>query len=105
MFSEQFAWGFPPEPYALDAHLRLLGTCDADAAWMIAGLGVDVEPLAADAIARGGHLRVGLEDAHLGTDRTNLALVESAARLVRRAGSQPASAAEVRAAVAEADAP
>ena len=103
MFSDQFAWGFPPEPYALDAHVRLLGACDASAAWMIAGLGVDVEPLAAETIARGGHVRVGLEDARLGTDRTNLALVEAMVRTVRRAGSEPARAAEVRAALADAE--
>jgi 3-keto-5-aminohexanoate cleavage enzyme len=100
MFTDQFAWGFPPEPYALEAHLRLLGACDAAASWMIAGLGVDVEPLAAEAIARGGHVRVGLEDARFGTERTNVELVEAAARLVERAGSRPASAAEVRAAAA-----
>jgi 3-keto-5-aminohexanoate cleavage enzyme len=103
MFSDQFAWGFPPEAYALDTHIRLLGACDAAAAWMIAGLGVDVEPLAAEAIARGGHVRTGLEDARLGTERTNLELVETMARLVQRAGSRPASAAEVRAALAGPD--
>ena len=42
MFSETFAWGFPPKPHHLDAHIRLLEEEDAGAPWMAAGLGVDV---------------------------------------------------------------
>jgi len=34
---------------------------------MISGLGVDVSPLIGEAVARGGHIRVGLEDALLDT--------------------------------------
>lgn len=39
MFSDQFAWGFPPKLYALDAHLRLLDEVAPGAPWMVAGLG------------------------------------------------------------------
>ena len=96
MFSEQFAFGFPPEPYALAAHLALLEQEAGPAPWMIAGLGADIRPLIGEAVARGGHVRVGLEDARLGTTISNLVMVEQAVRMVRDHGAEPASAAELR---------
>jgi 3-keto-5-aminohexanoate cleavage enzyme len=103
MFSEKFAFGFPPRPYALAAHLALLEQEAASAPWMIAGLSADVRPLIAETVARGGHVRVGLEDAPLGTPMTNLAWVEEAVRLVRQSGGEPASGADVRQALGELD--
>ena len=99
MFSQSFAFGFPPKPYALAAHVALLQELDPSAPWMIAGLSVDVRPLIAETVARGGHVRVGLEDAPLGTQTGNVAWVEEAVRLVRENGGEPATAAEVRAAL------
>jgi 3-keto-5-aminohexanoate cleavage enzyme len=96
MFSEQFAFCFPPKPYGLEALVRLTRDEAPGAPWMISGLGVDVTPLIGEAVARGGHVRVGLEDALLGSTATNLALVEEAVRLVRAHGGEPATAAEVR---------
>jgi uncharacterized protein (DUF849 family) len=64
---------------------------------MVAGLGVDVRALFAPAVARGGHVRVGLEDAPFGCGRSNGDLVEEAVRLVAAAGGEPATAADVRA--------
>ena len=100
MFSETFAFGFPPKPYALAAHLALLEDEAASAPWMIAGLAADVRPLIGETVARGGHVRVGLEDAPLGTTMGNLAWVEEAVRLVRESGGVPASGADVRHALA-----
>ena len=100
MFSEKFAFGFPAKSYALAAHLSLLEDTMPSAPWMIAGLAVDVRPLIAETVARGGHVRVGLEDAPLGTTMTNLAWVEDAVRLVRENGAEPASGADVRQALA-----
>jgi 3-keto-5-aminohexanoate cleavage enzyme len=99
MFSQSFAFGFPPKPYALAAHVALLQELDASAPWMIAGLSVDVRPLIAETVARGGHVRVGLEDAPLGTQTGNVAWVEDAVRLVHEHGGEPATAADVRAAL------
>jgi len=96
MFSERFAFGFPPRPYALAAHLALLEEEAASAPWMIAGLWADVRPLIPETVARGGHVRVGLEDAPLGSTMSNLAWVEEAVRLVRASGGEPASGADVR---------
>jgi len=100
MFSETFAYGFPPKPYALAAHLALLAEEAPGAPWIIAGLGVDIRPLIPETIRRGGHIRVGLEDAPFGTTQTNVALVEDAARLIRANGAEPATAAEMRAGLA-----
>src|SRR4051812_3040519 len=95
MFSRQFAFGFPPKPYALAAHVALLEEEAGSAPWMIAGLGVDIRPLIGEAVTKGGHIRVGLEDAPLGIGTSNLALVEEAVRMVREHGAEPASSAEV----------
>jgi len=100
MLSDGFGFGFPPRAYALDAYLALLEECDPGAPWMLAGLDVDILPLAGEAIRRGGHLRVGLEDARFGETRGNAELVALAAEAVRAEGHRPATAAEVRAALA-----
>ena len=97
MFSDEFAWGFPPNPAYLEAHLQLLSELAPGAPWMVAGLGVDIRPLITPAVARGGHVRVGLEDAPWGTSLTNQQWVGEATRLIRGSHREPATAAEVRA--------
>jgi 3-keto-5-aminohexanoate cleavage enzyme len=96
MFSDTFAFGFPPRPWALAAHCALLNEATPGAPWMIAGLGVDIRPLIGEAVGRGGHVRVGLEDAPFGCTSTNVALIEEAVRLARAAGGEPATVAEMR---------
>ncbi|HZP75157.1 MAG TPA: 3-keto-5-aminohexanoate cleavage protein [Pseudolabrys sp.] len=96
MFSDTFSFGFAPRDYALDAYLALLNDTAPGAPWMIAGLGVDIRPLVPHALARGGHIRVGLEDAPFGTELSNIAWVEEAVSLVSAAGERPATAAEIR---------
>ena len=96
MFSDEFAWGFPPRQKYLDIHLDLLAETAPGAPWMIAGLGVDITPLIPHTVARGGHIRVGLEDALWGNPQTNEALVKDAVTRVRAAGGEPATKAEVR---------
>ncbi len=98
MFSEGYAWGFPPKPYGLEAHLALLADCAPGAPVMIAGLGLDIRPLIPAAVARGVHVRVGLEDAPLGDPRSNAQCVEEAAKLVMAEGGEPATAKQIRAA-------
>jgi uncharacterized protein (DUF849 family) len=103
MFSDEFAWGFPPRSYALRAYLALLAEVAPDAPWMIAGLGVDIGPLIDEALAFGGHVRVGLEDARFGTKVSNRDLVEEVAAKVRAGGREPATAAEIREALKQVD--
>jgi hypothetical protein len=95
MFSETFAVGFPPKPYALAAYLALLEEVADRAPWMIAGFAANVAPLIAETVARGGHVRVGLEDAPLRSEKSNVSWVEDAVRLVRQHGGEPASKEEV----------
>jgi 3-keto-5-aminohexanoate cleavage enzyme len=100
MFSEKFALGFPPKPYALSAHLALLEEETGAVPWMVAGICAVIRPLIGEAVARGGHIRIGLEDAPLGTPAGNPALVEEAVQIVRSFGAEPASAADLRLALA-----
>jgi uncharacterized protein (DUF849 family) len=98
MFSQGWRFGFPPAEYALEAYLRLLADEAPGAPWMAAGLAVDLLGLAEATVRRGGHLRVGLEDAPLGSTRTNH-WVRAGRRAIERAGGELASAADVRAAL------
>ncbi len=100
MFSDGIAFGFPPRRYALDAYLALMAEAAPGAQWMIAGLMTDLAPIIDATVVNGGHVRAGLEDAPLGTDRSNAQLVEEAAERIARAGGHLANAAEIRAALA-----
>ena len=99
MFSDTLPFGFPPSGYALEAYLRLLADEAPGAPWMVAGLAVDVLPLIALTVERRGHVRVGLEDAPLGSARSNLEWVRAGRRAIEAAGGRLASSAEVRSAL------
>ena len=101
MFCETMAAGFPPRPYGLAAYLALLDEEAPGAPWMLAGVSADVRPLIGETVKRGGHVRVGLEDAPLGTRATNLEMVEEAIKMVRDHGGEPATPAEMRQALAK----
>ncbi|WP_418320841.1 3-keto-5-aminohexanoate cleavage protein [Piscinibacter sakaiensis] len=96
MFSQHIAFGFPPADWALDAYLKLLEQEQPGAPWMVAGLGVELGELVPAAVERGGHVRVGLEDAPMGCTQDNVALVQQARRRIEQAGGKLASAAQVR---------
>jgi len=96
MFSQHIAFGFPPNDWALDAYLRLLAQEQPGAPWMVAGLGVELGDLMEHAVARGGHVRVGLEDAPMGCPHDNLALLRQARQRIESAGGTLATAGQVR---------
>jgi 3-keto-5-aminohexanoate cleavage enzyme len=100
MFSSGYTFSFPPEDYALTAYLKLLDQVAPGAQWMIAGLQVDMMPMIPRAVAEGGHVRVGLEDAPYGSELSNLQLVELAAQRIIAAGGDLATATQVRVAIA-----
>lgn len=97
MFSQHIAFGFPPAGWALDAYLQLLEIEQPGAPWMIAGLGVELGDLMRRAVQRGGHVRVGLEDAPMGCTQGNASLVREARTRIETAGGRLADAAAVRA--------
>lgn len=95
-FGGRLEFGLPPTRAALDAYLELLEPSGLP--WSAAVLGGDVlaDGFAELVLARGGHLRVGLEDyAGHGTP-SNLELVIAAVALLERRGLRPATPAEAR---------
>lgn len=92
-----YAFGLRPTEAALDAYLELLD--GKPIPWAVAVFGDDVVGcgMADRALARGGHLRVGLED-YGGADRpSNVELVERAVAAIEAAGKRPASPEEAAA--------
>ncbi len=90
-------FGLPPTVAALDAYLELLdGT---GLTWAVSAVGDDVTktPAGAAALARGGHLHIGLE--FFGGDRTptNVELVEEAVAACAAAGRPVADSVEAAA--------
>ncbi|MGJ3627292.1 3-keto-5-aminohexanoate cleavage protein [Sphingomonas sp. MMS24-JH45] len=87
-------FGLPPTARALDAYLELLE--GADLPWAVAAIGDDVVEtgLAALAIARGGHVRVGLEDFGGERQHHNLDLIAQVVALARAAGRPVATIGE-----------
>lgn len=100
-FGGELEFGLPPTERALEAYVEMLEPSGLP--WSVAVLGGDVlgSGLAELALARGGHVRVGLEDwagPRTGTDApTNRELVDAAVALLHRVGRRPATPAEARA--------
>lgn len=88
-------FGLPPTVASLDAYLGMLeGT---GLPWLVAALGGDIiaSGLAAVAIERGGHVRVGLEDFANGTRTpSNVEMVKEVVALAAKQGRPVASCAE-----------
>jgi 3-keto-5-aminohexanoate cleavage enzyme len=87
----------PGIPDTVDAIVAEGIACAGAGACIVHVLGVDIRPLIPETVRKGGHVRVGLEDAPFGCTMTNLALVEEAAKLIRANGGEPATVAEMRA--------
>ena len=96
MFSDRLSFGFPPRVWAIDAYLALLQELDGDAAWMVAGLGALIEPLIPEIVCRGGHVRVGLEDAPFGHPVGNVEQVAQARSRIEAAGASLATPSQIR---------
>jgi uncharacterized protein (DUF849 family) len=98
MFSDGMTFGMPPREYALRAYLSLLEDFAPGADWMVAGYMVDPMPLIPALVASRGHVRVGLEDAPLRSERSNAQWVAHAVAAIASAGGELATATELRAA-------
>jgi len=89
-------FGLPATLPGLEAYLAMLE--GSDLPWLVAVLGGDVVDcgLAALALQRGGHVRVGLEDYAGRRTPSNAELVEEAAALITASGRRVASVSETR---------
>ncbi|HZQ36370.1 MAG TPA: 3-keto-5-aminohexanoate cleavage protein [Dehalococcoidia bacterium] len=86
-------FGLPPTVPSLDAYLAMLD--GSGLPWSVAVLGGDVlGTIAEEALRRGGHLRVGLEDYAGPRVPRNVELVQEAVALAHRLGLRPATIAE-----------
>jgi len=96
MLTRDFLFGLPPEPWCVEAYGRLIAETAPGAPYMVAVLGGDIREVLDAVLAQPAHFRVGLEDASLGCQRSNLELVREVVAVVEARGSAPASAAEIR---------
>jgi uncharacterized protein (DUF849 family) len=96
MFSDNLLFGMPPSRRGVDLYAAHLEDTAPGAPRMVSGLDADVMSIAVYAINRGFHLRVGLEDAPFGTDRSNVDIVKDAVALIEKCGRRLATPAEIR---------
>ena len=90
-------WGMPATPQALD---YLVSRLPHGQPWSAFGIGAMQFPMVAQAVTRGGHVRVGFED-NLYLRRkmlapSNAALVEQAVDVITKLGDEVASAEDAR---------
>jgi uncharacterized protein (DUF849 family) len=97
--AEDAPYGLPPGPRAVQIYAELIGELFGalPVSWFAHCYGEAILPMAAEAIARGGHVRIGLGDATFAaTKPTNAELVARVAELARAAGRPLASPREAR---------
>ncbi|MBD0022412.1 3-keto-5-aminohexanoate cleavage protein [Gordonia pseudamarae] len=95
-FGGVLEFGLPPTRAGLEAYLELLEPSGLP--WSVALLGGDIvdSGLAAMAIERGGHIRVGLEDYAGDGQPTNVELVDRAVELIHKMGCVPSTTTQTR---------
>jgi uncharacterized protein (DUF849 family) len=88
-------FGLPPTEAALDVYLSMME--GSKLPWIVSLFGDAVldSPLARHALERGGHLRVGIEDAAGRSDLTNAEMVEAAVALASDVGRPAAPGTQV----------
>jgi uncharacterized protein (DUF849 family) len=96
MFSDGLLFGMAPSEAALSFYAQHLATVAAGSPWMISGLDADIDGIIPLAIELCAHVRVGLEDAPFGSQKSNLELVEQAAASIFKNGRSLATAQQVR---------
>lgn len=97
MLSDHLLFGMAPSLHALDFYARHLEETAPGAPRMLSGLVGDIVAIIDPALARGFHLRVGLEDAPFGCEQLNAELVRDAARRIVKSGYKLGTPGEVRA--------
>ena len=92
--TDPLLFGLPPTVASLEAYLQLLAGTGLP--WLVSALGGDVvgSGLAEAAVARGGHVQVGLEPFGGARQPTNVELVQEAAAAAQRVGRPIATVTE-----------
>lgn len=96
MFSDNLLFGMAPSRRGVDLYAAHLDDTAAGSPRMISGLDADVASIAIYAINKGFHLRVGLEDAPFGSDRSNIDLTRNAVAMIEKYGRQLTPSSEIR---------
>ena len=96
MFSDNLLFGMMPTRRGVDLYASHLEETAPAAPRMVSGLDADIGQIAIYAINKGFHLRVGLEDAPFGTDRSNIDLVRDAVAMIEKCGRRLSTANDVR---------
>lgn len=94
-------FGLPATPQALDVYLSMMAGCTLPFVVSLFGDALLDSPLARYALEKGGHLRVGIEDAAGMSDLTNAQMVAAAAALAREVGRPVVPAGQARAVLAQ----
>ena len=92
-------FGLPPTNAALDVYLSMLEGCHLP--WIVSLFGDPIlsSPLARYALERGGHIRLGEEDAAIDTGMNNAGMIAAAARLAGEVGRKVVVGADALAAL------
>lgn len=98
MVSDHLLFGMAPSRRAVEFYAAHFADTAPGAPTMLSGLDADISGIIDVALDRGFHLRVGLEDAPFGTERSNEDLVNDAARRIISSGRALASPNAIRAA-------
>lgn len=98
MFSDNLLFGMTPTRRGVDLYAAHLEETAPLAPRMVSGLDANVMSIAVYAINKGFHLRVGLEDAPFGAEKSNIDFVREAVALIAKCGRRLATPAEIRAA-------
>jgi len=97
MFSNNLMFGMPPTRRNLEFYADHLAATAPGAPWMISGLDADIEDIMEPSLTMGAHIRVGLEDAPFGCERSNVELVTAAVQKAEASGRKLATPTDVRA--------
>jgi 3-keto-5-aminohexanoate cleavage enzyme len=80
----------------MESYCVLLEGVSSNPFWMVAGLRADIKPLYKACLRRGGHLRVGLEDAAFQSPIGNADLTQNAVDVINRSGRIVGTAPQLR---------
>jgi uncharacterized protein (DUF849 family) len=97
--AEHAPYGLPPGPRAVQIYAELIGEIfgSLPVTWFVHCYGPAILPMAAEAIALGGHVRIGLGDETFAASKpTNAELVARVARMARDTGRPLATPQQAR---------